>query len=184
MNPAQRDSDRWFAEQVQPHGPALHAWLRARFPSLSDAEDLMQEAYIRVIRAHEHGSIANPRAFLFTTARNLALNQLRHLRISQPNGLTETDLSTVLDGGAGIPETLARAEDLQLLIAAIQSLPERCRQILTLRKIYGLSQKEVAVRLHISEHTVEAQGGIGLRKCVEYFKRRGVMIDEDADQSG
>jgi RNA polymerase sigma-70 factor (ECF subfamily) len=76
-----------------------------------------------------------------------------------------------LDGGAGIPESLAHAEDLQLLIAAIQSLPERCRQIITLRKIYGLSQKEVAAKLQISEHTVEAQGGIGLRKCVEYFRR-------------
>ena len=113
MNPAQQDSNRWFVEQVLPHGRALHAWLRARFPSLSDAEDLTQEAYIRVLKAHEGGAIANPRAFLFTTARNLALNQLRHLHYSQPNGLAETDLSTVMDGGAGIPESLARAEDLR-----------------------------------------------------------------------
>jgi RNA polymerase sigma factor (sigma-70 family) len=47
----------------------------------------------------------------------------------------------------------------------------RCRQILTLRKIYGLSQKEVAAELGISEHTVEAQGTIGLRKLAEYFER-------------
>jgi RNA polymerase sigma-70 factor (ECF subfamily) len=43
----------------------------------------------------------------------------------------------------------------------------------TLRKIYGLSQREVAERLGVSEHTVEAQGGIGLRKCIEYFRRHG-----------
>ena len=172
MNPVKRDSDRWFSEEVLPHARALHDWLRSRFPTLFDAEDLIQEAFLRVHRAHERGPIVNPRALLFTTARNLALNELRHLRHSQPNGLTETDVSTVLDGGADIPESIARAEDLQLLIAAIQSLPERCRQIITLRKIYGLSQKEVAARLGIAEHTVEAQGGIGLRKCVEYFRRQ------------
>jgi RNA polymerase sigma-70 factor (ECF subfamily) len=83
------------------------------------------------------------------------------------------DASGVLDEGAAIPESVARAEDLQLLIHAIQSLPDRCRQIMTLRKIYGLSQKEIARKLEISEHTVEAQGAIGLRKCIEYFRRHG-----------
>jgi RNA polymerase sigma-70 factor (ECF subfamily) len=57
------------------------------------------------------------------------------------------------------------------LTQAIQSLPARCRQIITLRRIYGLSQKEVAAQLGIAEHTVEAQGTIGLRKLTEYFER-------------
>ncbi len=171
MHAPDRETDCWFTKEVLPHGPALHAWLRVRFPTLGDADDLVQESYIRLLKARETGSIASPRAFLFATARNLALNQLRHLRLLQPEVLTETTVSTVLDDGAGIPESIARAEDLQLLIAAIQSLPERCRQVLTLRKIYGLSQKEVAARLGIAEHTVEAQGGIGLRKCVEYFRQ-------------
>jgi RNA polymerase sigma-70 factor (ECF subfamily) len=164
---------RWFAEEVQPHEPALRAWLRGRFPTLADSDDLVQEAYIRLLRARETGSIACARAFLFVTARNLALNQLRHLRHERPEGLAELDTSGVLDESAAIPDSVARAEDLQLLIRAIQSLPDRCRQIVTLRKIYGLSQKEIARKLEISEHTVEAQGAIGLRKCIEYFRRHG-----------
>ena len=72
-----------------------------------------------------------------------------------------------------MPETVALAEDIQLLIEAIQLLPDRCRQIFTLRKIYGLSQKEISARLGISEHTVEAQGAIGIRKCAEFFRRHG-----------
>jgi RNA polymerase sigma-70 factor (ECF subfamily) len=75
-----------------------------------------------------------------------------------------------LDESVDVPHTVARAQELELLTQAIQSLPTRCRQVLTLRKIYGLSQKEVAAQLGIAEHTVEAQGTIGLRKLAEYFE--------------
>ncbi len=173
MPPPDAELSRWFAEEVQPHEPALRAWLQARFPALGGADDVVQEAYARLLRVRETGSVACPRAFLFITARNLALNHLRHLRYERPGDLAETDTSGVLDEGAAIPDAIARAEDLQLLIHAIQSLPDRCRQVLTLRKIYGLSQKETAARLGIAEHTVEAQGVIGLRKCIEFFRRHG-----------
>ncbi|MSU48371.1 MAG: sigma-70 family RNA polymerase sigma factor [Opitutus sp.] len=169
------DSDpaRWFAVEVLPHEAALRAWLQARFPSVADHDDLVQESYTRLVQAHATGPIACPRALLFVTARNLALNRLRHQRVERPEGATEIDALAVADDRAGIPETLVQAEDFQLLVRAIESLPGRCRQIITLRKIYGLSQKEVAARLGIAEHTVEAQGGIGLRKCIEYFRRHG-----------
>ena len=173
MSSQNSDSARWFAEEVLPHEAALRAWLRARFPVVTDADDLVQETYARLMQAHATGPIACPRAFLFVTARNLALNHLRHQRIERPEGAAEIDALSVADERVGIPEALAHAEDFQILIRAIESLPERCRQVVTLRKIYGLSQKEAAERLGISEHTVEAQGSIGLQKCIEYFRRHG-----------
>ena len=173
MSSQNSDSARWFVEEVLPHEPALRAWLRARFPVVTDADDLVQETYARLMQAHATGPIACPRAFLFVTARNLALNHLRHQRIERPEGAAEIDALSVADERVGIPEALAHAEDFQILIRAIESLPERCRQVVTLRKIYGLSQKEAAERLGISEHTVEAQGSIGLQKCIEYFRRHG-----------
>ena len=173
MSSSNPEHARWFAEEVLPHEPRLHAWLRGRFPTLRDPEDVVQEAFSRLVQAHATGPVACPRAFLFVTARNLALNRLRHLRIERPEGATEIDSLSVVDDAVGVPEALAHAEDFRILLRAIESLPERCRQVVTLRKIYGLSQKEVATQLGVSEATVETQGGIGLRKCIEYFRRHG-----------
>jgi RNA polymerase sigma-70 factor (ECF subfamily) len=109
---------------------------------------------------------------LFATARNVALARLRHQKVTpEGNALAETFAESILDENVDIPHAVARAQELELLTQAIQSLPTRCRQIITLRKIYGLSQKEVAAELGIAEHTVEAQGTIGLRKLAAFFER-------------
>jgi RNA polymerase sigma-70 factor (ECF subfamily) len=72
-------------------------------------------------------------------------------------------------------ESAARREEVRQLRRAIQSLPERCREIVTLRKIYGLSQKEVADELGISVSTVKAQLAIGMSKCIQYFRETGFI---------
>jgi RNA polymerase sigma-70 factor (ECF subfamily) len=79
-----------------------------------------------------------------------------------------------MDEGATAVETAASRQELELLNQAIQSLPTRCRQVLTLRKIYGLSQKQIAAQLGISEHTVEAQVGNGMRGCAKFLARHGL----------
>ncbi len=97
------DASRWFAAEVQPHEAMLRAWLQSRFPAGCDLDDIVQESYLRVLRARERGELQSPKAFLFATARNLALDQIRHNKVTQIDGLVEIDTLAVLEGGEGIP---------------------------------------------------------------------------------
>jgi len=156
---------------VLPHEFMLRSWLKNYFSSDCDIDDVVQETYVRVLAAREKTIIESPKAFIFAVAKNVALGRLRSRQAVREDSLAEIDTESILDESVNVSETVSREEELEFLTQAIQSLPSRCRQILTLRKIYGLSQKEVAAKLGISEHTVEAQGTIGLRKLEEYFER-------------
>lgn len=159
---------------VQPHEAALLAWVRSRFPQVVDVENLVQESLIRALHARETVREAAVKSFLFATARNLAIDQLRRRQIAAIEPLAEIESLSVLDEEPTAAESAARRQELELLTQAIQSLPERCRQVLTLRKIYGLPQREIATLLGISEHTVEAQVANGMRRCTEFLARHGL----------
>jgi RNA polymerase sigma factor (sigma-70 family) len=167
------DRTRWFSEQVQPHEPMLRAWLCSRFSSECDVDDLVQEAYVRVLRAYDVGPITSPKAFLFSTARNLALDHVRRKQTVPMSWLGDENALQFPDDAMGVAETAARNQELAALTEAIQSLPARCRQIVTLRAVYGMAQHEIARELGVSEQTVSAQIKIGLHKCTDYMLRRG-----------
>ena len=171
MPPADPAMTRWFAEHVQPHEAMLRVWLRNQFRNEDDIDDVIQETYLRLLRAREQGEVTSPKAFLFAVARNLALDRLRHRQVLPTKSLAENEVLSVLEEGAGIPEAVAHHQELELLTEAIQSLPDRCRQIFTLRKVYGMSQPEIARQLGLSENTVSAQLTLGVKKCMTFMLR-------------
>jgi RNA polymerase sigma factor (sigma-70 family) len=173
MPPASPETTRWFATEVQPHRPALRAWLLARFPTLPDVDDLVQESLVRMVRARESGPIRSARALLFTTARNLALDAVRRQRVVVFEPITDETAPTVLTDASDVVATVAKQQELELLTKAIQSLPDRLRQVFTLRTAYGLTQRQIAEKLGVSESTVEKSMAAGIRLCAEFFARGG-----------
>ena len=162
--------DQWFDENLRPHELTLRGWLRSRLPASLDVEDVLQEAYVRVLKARRKGMVRSPKAFLFTTARNLAIDlSRRHSFLKTIPYLEDEDIS-VLDVDEGAFECLAKSQELELLTDAIQALPKSCRRIFTLRKVYNMPQTEIAEELGLSIHTVSNQLGIGFRKCREYMR--------------
>jgi RNA polymerase sigma factor (sigma-70 family) len=170
MPPLDAESFRWFVDELQPHAHALRAWLQNQFPDLQDPDDVVQEAMLRVIEAHRRTPIRSAKAYLFAAARNLVLMGSRSSRARCTRSLEEIDASRIQDDSADVRESVARTQELEILTLAIQSLPTRCRQVITLRKIYGLSQQETAAELGIAEHTVEIHTAVGLKKINRYFR--------------
>eukprot|EP01031_Cornospumella_fuschlensis_P049485 gene49485-60587_t len=135
---------RWFAEEVQPHESSLRSYLRGLFPSLPDIDDLVQDAYARLLRAKEAGRVRYVKAFLFTTARNVALDAFRRRKVVSFESVADMAELSVIEDRPGVAETVSRQQELELLAQAVRTLPDRCRQVLTLRLLYARSHQEIA----------------------------------------
>lgn len=168
------DQARWFVEKVQPHERSLRAYLRARFPTLTDTEDLVQETYLRLFRARESGKTDLNKSYVFTVARNAAFDLCRRNQVISIEGIADLDGLPVMESGPDAAEAASQEQEIAILIEAIQALPERCRQVVTLRKIYDFSHKEIAVRLNISENTVNVQVTLGMARLRDFLRTRGV----------
>jgi RNA polymerase sigma-70 factor (ECF subfamily) len=155
-----------FAESRQ----ALHRYIRRFVGSSETAKEIVQEAFLRTYRQRE--SVTTLRAFLFSTARNLAANEYRHRRIMERGTLTDSNDSWVKTERESLEAELLRDERNQLLQEAIDRLPPQCRAAFTLRVFHECSYKEVADRLGISAKTVEKHIARGLHETHSYLKRR------------
>jgi RNA polymerase sigma factor (sigma-70 family) len=166
----QSDQTSWFTAELVPHEPALRAYLHG-LANPSDIDDLVQETYARLLRAHARGAIASPRGLLFATARNAARDLFRRRTTANTIPITEFVKAHVFDDAPNAAETVSRRQETDLLAAAIAELPPRCREILVLRKFENLSHREIAEKLGIAVHTVEAQLTKALHRCEEFFAR-------------
>jgi RNA polymerase sigma factor (sigma-70 family) len=175
LNSPPTDHSQWFNDEVRPHEPALRAYLRGTFPSLSDVDNLVQESYARLLRAKEAGKVRYVKAFLFAIARNYALDLCRRRQVISIESVGDFADLNVIDDRPDAAEVVNKQQELSLLADAVRALPDRCRQVLTLRLLYGLSHKEIAVELGISDLTVKAQIAKGMQRCADYFEARGLI---------
>jgi RNA polymerase sigma-70 factor (ECF subfamily) len=169
----EHDTTRWFAEEVQPNDSSLRAYLRHAFPTVHDVDDLVQESYLRIWKVRASRPVHSARSFLFKIARRLAIDVLRRRRTSRIESVPDLMSLPVADARPGVVESASLEEELWLLTRALHALPPRCREVMVLRKIEGLSQKEIAARLGVTEGTVQVHVVQGLRKLEEIFVAYG-----------
>jgi RNA polymerase sigma factor (sigma-70 family) len=176
MRPVQNpEHTRWFAEEVKPHDKNLRLYLRRALRTVTDVDDLAQDCYLRLLRAKEKSCIRSTKALLFAIARNAVRDFIHRKSRTDAKPMVENEDSLVLlDDPRDVVETICQQQELAMVHEAINSLPSRCREVILLRKIKGLSQREIAAMLGIAEHTVEALAVKGARRCREYLRARGL----------
>lgn len=121
-----------------------------------DAEDILQDSYLKVLRGGGTERIDNLPAFLSRSVRNLTIDLFRKRgrRVGAETALDDMMIEAA-DPLADPERTLAARQELEKIQAAINRLPKRCRQAFVLHRFHGLSYGEIAVRLGVSRSSVE-----------------------------
>lgn len=144
-------------------------FLARKVSDRSVASDLTQESYARVYAARVSGSIiGDPRALLYRTARNLLIDHRRHSDVRAAVELPSEQADASESSGPRTlePDTaLASHQGVSALVAAIGSLPPRCREAFMLNRFEGRTYAEVAARMGISVKMVEQHIKHALDAC-------------------
>jgi len=163
----------WLARHVLPHEPALRAWLNGRPLAGLEIDDIVQETYAILAGLERTDHIQTPRTYMFEVAKSVILQALRRGRIVAFEALAEAE-GLQPPSADPSPETIAAdRQELGRLAALIAGLPAKCREAFTLRKVHGLSQREVAWRMGVSENTVEKHVGKGISVLMDAMGRGG-----------
>ncbi len=159
----------WFLREVLPLEGILMTFLRRSTRESSALADLRQEVYVRIYEAAQK-KIPNPvRPFLLATARNLVVDRARRNHVVSIEAVADLDQLEIAADEPGPERSVVARQELRRLQAALDRLPPRCREALTLRKVEGLQRREIAKRMGISEPTVAKHLAAGMYVFADFL---------------
>jgi RNA polymerase sigma-70 factor (ECF subfamily) len=161
-----------FEETMLPHLDAAHNLARWLLRNEQDAQDVVQEAYLRAFKSFGgfHGS--NGRAWLLTIVRNTSYTLLKKNRAVDLTTTFDEEIHATGHKSASPAAILEHAEDAELIRKAMDELPVEFREILTLRHQEGLSYKEIGEIVKIPAGTVMSRLARARAKLKEYLAVR------------
>jgi RNA polymerase sigma factor (sigma-70 family) len=169
--------EAWFVDEVLPLEDVLIQFLRRGGRSASEVEDLRQDLYEKICSAARGGIPHATRAFVFTAARNLLIDRARHEQIVSFNYVENLEeLSLAIDDPAPDRIVIARQE-LRRLQSALEKIPARQRTAIVLRKVHGLSIREISQRMSVAERTVEEHLTHGIRALARILYRDALDLE-------
>jgi RNA polymerase sigma factor (sigma-70 family) len=138
----------------------------------NDIEDVSQEAFLKAYAAEQDKPIEQPKSFLFRIAKHLAISQLRQNVRHPSNSMEDFDCSDVIPEEWSAEDEVAAHQKLGIRCEAVAELSPQVRRVYLMRKVYGMSHKEIAERLGIARSTVEKHLIKGVMLCERYVRER------------
>lgn len=166
--------DIWFKREILLHEEILMRFLARVWPRRDELPDIRQEAYARVYEAALKGRPQAPKAFLFTTARHLLADRIRRERIVSITAGGENDYLNVLVDEISPEQRVGATQELVRLARAFDRLSPNCREVIWLRRVKELSQREVADHMGLAEKTIEKHLRLGVRLLAQALRMQAL----------
>lgn len=164
---------RWFMACILPHEPALRSWLSRKRATGVDVDDVIQETYTVLAARETVEDIRHPRAYLFQIAHSIVVRHIRRARVVSIQAADDLDGFDPADDAASPEQVAIDRDELRGLALAIAAMPGQTRQAFILRRVHGMSQREIASRMRLSESTVEKHIARGVRFLIDWFGHGG-----------
>lgn len=141
------------------------------FKNPQEVEDVVQEAFVKVIEAQQGREIKHYNSYMYQTVKNLALKQINKKDYRLTDTLGDLLQESAIFDSSTLEDQFESHQRIGLICQAIRQLPTKCQRVYILRKVYGLSQKEIAERMDISLKTVEAHLTKAVIRCTDYMDK-------------
>lgn len=149
------DASRAMARAAEPLRQKLGAYFRRRIPDPSEAEDLVQDVFARIVTRDSTEPVEHLSGYVFQTAASVLADRARRRFARKAEAHTVFDPNQHGEEDFDPGRILTGKEDLRAAIASLLSLPERTRTVFVLHRLEGLRYKEIAVQLGVSTSAVE-----------------------------
>lgn len=163
------DLHSWFCDEVLALERSLTRFIRRNWRIADDVVEIRQEVYELTLKGARNGLPAHSRQYVFTIARNLLINRARRAKIVSFDLVADLEqVKRTIDLFAAEQHLTAR-DELRRAQAGIEALPPRCRDVVRLRKVEGLTTRETAERLGVGVDAVEQQLTLGMRALADFM---------------
>jgi len=158
--------EAWFIREVLPLEAALTSFLQHNWRNKGDIADLRQDVYVRVCESAHTQIPDSAKSFVFRKARNLLINRVRREQVVPIEAVTDLEALGIATDAPGPDSTVVARDELRRLQAALDALPPRCREAVVLGRVEGLTGREIAVRMGITEAGVSIHLDTGIRTLI------------------
>lgn len=172
----EKERAAWLAQHIVPREPTLRAWLARRRVLGLDVDDIVQEAYARLAAMDSFQGVRNPHAYLLQTAHSIVCTHLRRSQVVSIDAVEDAELWRFESQEASPERTICDRDELHRVGEIIASFPKQVAAVFVLRRVEGLSQRETAQRLKVSESTVEKHMAKGIRLFMGAIARSGISL--------